>query len=335
MVQTFESYMTAYYSVGISLKSFKRKKGLCKNLVSICSHAMFLMFISLLCINFVTRSPFKGTARETFFSLFSFFDFNISTLVMVALTLTKKKIEENFWKLSNEAERIFKDELKVNFKFTSFNYRCQIKIIFPTIIQLIIIIGANVSIKLQRPDGFRPAFFGPVLLMHFFIMKFIFYVTVLRFWLKEIEVKMSGENLLLIQMKSLKKVYTLCWKMCSMIEDIFGWGLLLRSFVIFFTTLIAGYTLFVEKAIVGASVDIICAFSTNIFIILLVGGSCQECINCSTSIAPLLFKKSTKDSHSFIQSFALHILHQRIAFKPLNVYEINYGAMISVSCRLH
>lgn len=330
MAKSLKAYLKVFYLSGLSLKSFKRQKRFRGNLLAICSHAMTLLF-ALSFIATISAAVTQKTSLETnsargkFFFAFTFYCFSAHTIVLILLTITKKRSEENFWELVNEAERIFKSELRVTAKTRNFNLKCCLKILLPTFIFVSIVASAVT----QNGGVLGLTLLGPTLFTQLFVLKFVFYVTVLQFWLNEIKKKMSEKDLSMIEMKSLKKVYTLCWKMCIVIEKIFGWGLLTESFYIFDTTLIASYSLCVGKTL--EEDGIIASLTLNIFFLLLICNSCQECIDCSKSISSLLFKRSSKDLHATIESFALQILHQRIAFEPRNVFVINNKTLKNVS----
>lgn len=334
MTRTMSSYLNVFRLTGISLKKIEKKKSFCKNFVAICSHAILLIYLLSLGGTVYLKPSFAARARGRLFLNISFYYFCICVFVKITLTITKKNVEKNFWELVNEAERIFKYQLRVKLNYKIFSIICWLKVFLPTLVLSFILMVALVSAVMQRSDWFDLAFTGPVMFSQFFIMKFIFKVTVLRFWLNEIRVKLSQENLSVAEMKALKKAYTLCWKMCFMINEIFGWGLLLQSYATFFAVLVSGYSLIVGTGVNVEKADIIHSFSVNVFELLLLGGTCQTCIILLTSIASLVFKKISIDFHPCIESFAFQLLHQRIVFAPLKVFEINNKTLTSVSILL-
>lgn len=331
MKQSLKIYLNIFNLTGISLKSFERKKSFLKNVISIWSYVMFLLFwLSLGGTVYLRTHATVESVKGNVFLKYSFYNFCISFLVMIALTMKKKNVEENFWNLVKEAEIIFKYRLRTKINVKKFNLRCWLKIFLPVIVCTFVMTASTVIIFTKSVE-FYPFFFVSLLYSHLFIIKFVFYVTVLRFWLNEIKVKLSQENLSMIEIKTLKKAYTLCWKMCSMINEIFGWGLLTRSSTVFISTLPSGYALIIGTAPYMLKPHIIFTFATNIITMLLVCESCQECIDCLAFIAPLVVKKSSKDFHALTESFTLQLLHQRIGFEPLKIYSINYETLTSVS----
>lgn len=328
MTLQFKSYFVVFFLTGISIKTFDRKKSFRKNLMSIISHIVTFMFMSTLGITIYFKTYIAETSRELFFLYISFYSFCVSAIVMLTFTIVKKSSEKNFWDLMSEVERIFKVQLSVNINLRNFNFRCILNVLLPTALALSAIIHGIIISVVQKVDGYSVFIFGPILFIQLFIMKFMFYLTVLRFWLNKIKKKLNEENISLKHIKYLQRAYFLCWKMSLMIEDIFGSGILANSFKIFFSSLISFYILCDGGQINVSKEDAMYGLSTNIVTMLLIGGSCQACIDCAALIAPLMFKRSSKGFH--LEAYALQTLHQRIVFKPHKVFEINYESMTSV-----
>jgi hypothetical protein len=82
----------------------------------------------------------------------------------------------------------------------------------------------------------------------------------------------------------LRKCYTLCWKMCIAIENIFGWEMCIVAALKFLSGVFCGYILCIDNLSPGIPVlvHIVAAFVLT--------NSCQKCIDCSSSIASLIFK---------------------------------------------
>lgn len=332
MTRNLKSYLNIFYFTGISLKSFERNKSFHENLVSIWSHGMTMVFMVMLGATVYTKPSYAENTRVKIFLNFAFYYFCFCIFTEITLTIMKKKAEENFWNLVSETEEIFKYQLRVKMNNKKFNVRCWLNIVLPTLITSTAIIVNLISTAIQRISAVDIVLFGPILFSRLFINKFLLYVSLLQFCLNEIKLKLMDQSLSLDEMRCLKKAYTLCWKMSSIIEEIFGYGLLVQAFSIFFVTLVTGHSLCVGETSWNVAQEVIInAFVMNIYTMLILSISCQECIDCSSSIAPLLFTKSSKTCRTFIESFALQILLQRITFKPLKVFAIDKKNMSSVS----
>jgi hypothetical protein len=124
--------------------------------------------------------------------------------------------------------------------------------------------------------------------------KYNFYIDVLDFHMKVIEWRLAKKQMNVCDIKVLRKCYTLCWKMCIAIENIFGWEMCIVAALKFLSGVFCGYILCIEytnghfilSPVIPVLVHIVAAFVLT--------NSCQKCIDCSSSIASLIFKFTLK-----------------------------------------
>lgn len=273
--------------------------------------------------------------RESQF-LVAFYHFFLVFCILWALmsTLLLKKFDALFWKLVNEAESICKNQLGIKTNNKDFTKRCWFKII--TSLSVFVLCQSTVfvsAISRNNEGGRNVAIIttAPGIFLRIFWIKFDFYVEVLNFCLKNIKVKLSKKFISKQEMNYLRKSYTLCWKMSRVIEKIFGPGAFLATFYTILGSLYAGHNLCTDYANDYPNSSPFFYVASNVFGMILTALTCQICIDCSSSLAPLVFMKSSKEFNQLIKGFGLQILHQSIKFKPMDLFDINHEFLMEVS----
>lgn len=315
MQQNFNPFLKFFFLTGLLHKNCDSEKTFLEKLSAFCwSFVMFSFhFVTLLFI--IWAFMIELTVRnylESSFNLLLFF----SVFTTLFSTAVLKRFDKQFWVLVNECQNIFAHHIGMQTNDRTFMIRCWLKIAF----------GLTVLLLCQFYH-----LLPPLIVFRLFFMKFDFYVDALHFCLKNIEVKLSSSRISKHDMKCLKNAYTLCWKMNQIIEKAFGLGMLFAVFYTIAISIYAGKRTFVGyiKGKINWT-PIIYAFM-SILGMMTTGLTCQSCINCSLSIAPKVFKKSSNEYHKLIESFGLQLLHQRITFMPLKAFYINHKSLLTVS----
>lgn len=168
-----------------------------------------------------------------------------------------------------------------------------------------------------------------------FLIKYTFYADVVRVCLKNIEMKLAQRDTIRKgDVKLLRKAYTLCWHMSSMIEDIFGWGIACTMLVILGASTLYGYIMCYDYAKENMNFAPMIPFLCDIVVIWIMATSCKKCADSSVTIASLTFSINSSLLHEIVTDFALQVMHQKIKFEPKTFFVVNHKLIVGVSINL-
>lgn len=168
-------------------------------------------------------------------------------------------------------------------------------------------------------------------IIRIFIIKFVFYVDVMNFCLHKIEMNISKPEISKNEFMRSRRAFTLCWRMCKSINDIFGWGLLSISPFIILGALFSIHNLSIGIAAFKLNFEPIYLISSIAIQTLVTTNTCHKTNRYCSSIAASLHKYSSKENHATIDSYALQLIHQTLIFSAKNVSDLTNGLVISVS----
>lgn len=334
--QNVKACMKIFYLTGLSLEAYDSKKGFGKNWISIWSFVIILFYsVAASFTMAVTKIRHESSQIKEFVMYFITVAIFICSLFTLLTTVIKRKSEKRFWKLAIDAKEIFENCLfmELNAEVKAFNRRSIVKFF---VLLIIFISSQTLTIAAAIYYGnFEIALLGilnlpSTIVGRIFGMKFIFYVDVLHFFLLRIKQKLSQNELTVEELRILKKAFSLCWKMCQKIEEIFGWGLVLNTLLIFLGILYIANTMCVDIITFNFNAGPFIYMTSLLTTMFVVVSSCFNCVDCSSSIASLIFLKCSNGFHETVESFALQLKHQRIIFEPGNIFEITYNGLVKV-----
>ena len=322
-----KAFINFFYFTGLSIKAFDRKKSLMKNWKTFWSFLMILFFSVIVIFFFYVLNLAPKTSRVQVFLFISFFSYCLCTLITFLLTILKRDAEKKFWKLAENAEEIFEN---MNLEKSVLSKQKIFIIIFTTISAQTLTICSAIYYKNFVTVRITLMSLPAAIVGRIFGMKFIFFVDVLHFYLDKIRQKLSQDKITISEMKSLMRAFTLCWKMCRGIEDIFGWGMAYYTFMTFITYLSNGNALCIDIVKSNFNIGPFFFLITNTIAILVITSSCQNCYKCTSRIASLIFRKNFQDNKGIVEAFALQLKHQRISFEPKSFFVISYKNYVNV-----
>lgn len=331
MAQNFISFLRFFIVTGLFHSNFVKKKSFQETLWSLSIFlfyflAVVMIFCSAISDLLIQESKFL-VACYHFFLVFCIFSALVSTFLL-------KRYDALFWKFVNEAESIFKGPLGMETNNKNFTKRCWFKIIANLSVFVLcqsVVIGVSIVQKREGARNFAIISAISRAFFRLFLIKFNFYVDVLHFYLKNIKAKLTRTFVSTNEIKYLRMTYTICWKMSRVIEKNFGFVMFLTAFYTILGAIYTGYNLCTDY-VYGNTYLIPALYPVSkIFGMIVTTLTCQRSINCSLSLAPLILEKSSRDLHKLIESFGLQILHQRIKFKPMDIFNINHEFFVEVS----
>jgi 7tm Chemosensory receptor len=334
MSQSLQRWMKFFYLTGSSLKCYSDKS----LPWMIFSSSMIGFYILILIFNGIIRmfdSNVPATNKHTQAFLVSIYWANwFGASLIVFFTIAKLKIEAKFWKTVKEVENVFKNEMGVKFAKGNFSKNFGFKIV---LLSFLLIFEVPTSFN---ANGKSVGAFVKVLIFSFvlrtisktLIIKYIFYVDLMRVCLKNIETELKkSQNSRLVDLKALKKAYKLCWEMSLMIEDIFGWAITSFMFTRLGAFIFNGYKIFLDFSNGNINSVWVITISANLLGIWMVTNSCEKCVESSKSIASLALSINLKQFHKIVGDFALQMLHQKIKFEPKTFFVVSHTLLVTVS----
>jgi 7tm Chemosensory receptor len=326
-------WMKVFHATGTSLKVSLKKSSLwifssasiCVYIASIIAACVFCDYSNVLASNkhvgILLTSLFWGTCFGSSLAIF--------------LISAKVKVERKFWKTVNEIERIFESELGQEFDCGNLNKVCGMKVAI--LLTGFLLSEVSVIFFLHRKGFFvlmnnSLLHFMPQFMLKMFVIKNIFYVEVLNVCLMNIQLKLKKkQHLRLGDLKVLKKVYSLCWELSVMLEDIFGWTNVYLTVVLLVSLIFHGNNIcynFAKGTFNFSQTIPLLVTIVNIFVPLT---TCEKCVNTSKSIVHLAFSINLPTFHEDVTDFVLQIMHQRIEFEPKTFFAINHELIVGVS----
>lgn len=320
---------------GLSFKSYDMTKSFRENLLSvfsitsICIHLLIVAYISV-----VTKT--QSSSSQTKLLLYILF-FSICFFVVLTIfeSIMSRNHEKLFWNYVFRVETIFKYELKVQLIYKSFKDVTKIKL-YLTVVAFIFCQGLSLATSIYSRN-FRLtrsliATFMPLFVLRVFVMKVVYFTDVLHFFLKNIELKLRSENATKKEVVSLKKVFTLCWKMCQAMDDVFGWSLLLATLITILGTLFSGYNLCIDIQNRSLNTGPLYSLISIVYGLAFVSTACHNCVKCSTSIMTIILKtRKTKENFKLFESFLLQLTHQKIHMSPKMFFKLDHEHITNVS----
>ena len=322
--------MNFFYFTGLSIKAFDRKKSLLKNWKTFWSFLMILFYSVMVIFSFYIFNLTREATRAQSFVFLSFCSIYLCSLTTLILTIIKRNSEKEFWKLAENAEEIFVNLLAVKNVLSKKKFLKIFTIMIVIILAQILTILTAIYYKNFVTVRIMLVASIPTIVGRIFVMKFIFFVDVLHFYLDKIRQKLSQDKITISEMKSLMRVFTLCWKMCRGIEDIFGWGLAYYTIAMFLAFFSNGNALCVDIVKSNFNIGPFFFVISNIIVMLVIATSCQNCYKCSSMIASLTFRKNFQGNKGIVEAFALQLKHQRISFEPRKLFVISYKSFVNV-----
>lgn len=263
----------------------------------------------------------------------SFAIYNVTMLWLQILIIGKKSAEKKFWNILKGLDDIFIFFLVMRPRYRAFKKTCVRNIMLSSFI----FIATKVSLILYDFINDKSVNFTlfwiivlPLVVLQMFVMKFVYYVEVLNFCLLNINIKLLKSNLLHKEMKFLQKSYAICWKSARYIENIFGYGLVMKEIFVTVATLNLGYYLWASFSQNRQKVEIPFDFLTFYYNLYVICYTCQKSFDCAASTAAIVTQKSGRQPNKAFEIFALQLLHQRITFEPKNLFSINFDQLFGV-----
>lgn len=327
-----KSCLNIFFFTGLSVKVFNRKSSFFNIFLSIWSFVVVILLMALAIAISVVK-PFKRDGEIRFLSLFTLYLVTINLIVILLSSLFFRKKEQKFWEIFDLTENIFEIKFKVDLHESHFAKRCLIKIFLELCVSVLLNSLFLSSLTKNNENRLLTSILSMVLtkIIRIFVIKFIFYVDVLNFCLNQINAKLSNEEVSINEIIILKRTFTLCWRMCHEINEIFGWGLLFTSPLIVMGALFSFHNLTIDIANSELNYDPVYVMISIAIQAFLVSTSCDKSSRISSSIASKILQQSCKEKHEIIESFALQILHQKFIFTAKGVGRFNHAAMIRVS----
>ena len=198
-----------------------------------------------------------------------------------------------------------------------------------SVIKLVAIFGGKYVLGLNLPLPVIRVTVS-VFFYRLLLLKFVYYVEVLAFRLKSIEKRMQKKIFSIKECREFKKDFDTCWRMCKLIEDIFGLSMMLTWGNTLNGALVSTYLSYLD---LSNGFQNSFNFISSIWIsvdILIVIVACENCLSAFNAIKKSLLNKSRSLCKSF-EGFLLKICHQRIQIAPKNIFELNRIVLVSVS----
>lgn len=205
MQQNFDPILKFFSITGLFQRKFDGRKSFRENCLTLWSLIIFGFFFSTVTIQLWIIINFK--AFKNFLELFTALFLTICVFSVLVSVVVLKRFDMLFWKLVNEFQSIFIHQIGMQTNTKIYRIRFWFKIIRSSFV----ILSCQTSICFIMNYPIFLIF--PGIFWNLFLIKFDFYVDVLRFCLKNIESKLSRKFISKHDTKCLKNVYTVCWTM--------------------------------------------------------------------------------------------------------------------------
>ena len=319
------------------MKTFYRDKSFCDNLLSIWSIAINVVYVLSIIVAavFFDSEKVHATDPNSKFQLtLLFWATLLGAFLIIVLTLVKAKVEREFWETVKEVEEMFELNWGVDFHCGKFNRVCGCKFVTMLLSVLVSEVLMAIFLKANQTSLVKFAILRNLfkVITRFIVIKYIFYVDVLRVCLKNIEMKLTRTKIFRKgDLRILKKVYALCWRLSYMIEDIFGWGIAYAILLLVGAATFNGYDICCNYAKGNVIFSPFVPLFIKIIGVWALTSSCKKCVDSTVKIASLAFSINSKLFHKIVEEFALQIMHQRIKFEPKGFFRVDHKLVVSVS----
>ena len=326
MKHNLKSILILFQVTGMSIKDLNCANAIKKNCVSILSMMISLISMSYIAYFFIDQLIINIEARKKTLINFSFLYVTIVAFVNLVTTIKNRKLEARFWKtIKTNGAKITEDSEKAN--------RRIVMLLAPfwllSVIKLVAIFGGKYVLGLNLPLPVIRVTVS-VFFYRLLLLKFVYYVEVLAFRLKSIEKRMQKKIFSIKECREFKKDFDTCWRMCKLIEDIFGLSMMLTWGNTLNGALVSTYLSYLD---LSNGFQNSFNFISSIWIsvdILIVIVACENCLSAFNAIKISILNKSRISCESF-EGFLLKICHQRIKMAPKNIFELNRIVLVSVS----
>jgi hypothetical protein len=333
MTRGLNHWNKVFIFTGFSFECYATKKTIRENLKSIMSISMiFLNFCSSAVVFKLTKIE-DGNKHVIRLLRLGLWSLCASSLAIMVLVVTKRSFEVNFWTKIKQIEIIFTYRLKINLEYEKFNKSAGREIL----ISLLIFLSTQIcSIIITAKYDFNQRVYLALIgsptrmILRLLFTKFLFYIRVISFCLENLEKRLERRNLTVIEMKHLKKVYSMCWQLCNLVHGIFEWGLVFMAVTGYFGTVLSGYHIAIDFSSNKFNFGPIFRFICIVHPIYMVTMSCKKCEDSCRSIATAIFDLNSRDLHGTVEAFGQQLLHQKIQFKPLNLFVLDPSYAVSV-----
>ena len=328
MSQGLKYWLSFFCYGGIEFKSFSGAKSKSEKILSLWSIVLPLLYavfaIFMLIMVKVDENNLVGCVK-----MFIVWSWMLGILLVVFSTAKEKNNEKKFWETVERVEA----NLGCFVGVRKFNHSMGLKIwtliVSSTSIQIILLIAAITRGDAGVTTATLSAFI-PRLFFWFFTLKFVFYVDVLSFILRNLKL-VNTIRITIHDFKQLGKCYMLCWRMSRILEDIFGWSLIFTSATTTIGLLQAGYLFSMDLMKDGFYVNMLIQMALIVLRVWVIADSCEKCSKNTSAIATTIFSINSQEFHSEVEGLGLQLLHQQIVFAPKNLFEINRASFMQVS----
>lgn len=323
-----------FYIVALSLKTYYRDKSVRDNLLSIWSLSLILLYTPLISVpNMDPKADITNQQVKLLLLILNYFTcFGALTILILVVKHTRDELK--FWQLAEDFEEISKLKLGILLDHKTFNRKTTIKIVVAFVVFVMCEVPPLIySVVYPNELLFKSILFAfvPKTICRILNTKYIFYVDVLNFYMQVIEWRLAKKQITMSDMKTLRKCYTLCWKMCTVIEDIFGWSMCINGILKILSGVFCGYVMCIDYSNGHLNHGPLAPLIALVISAFLSAKSCQNCVSCSSSIAALIFSINSTEYRKIVESFGLQIMHQRIVFEPKGFYVVDNKYVLNVS----
>jgi uncharacterized protein YacL len=335
MSQTLEQWMKFFYITGTSVKVYFDKSLLF--ILSVASICFYVIAIVAAVVFFDYDGISKTNKNVKLLLILSALAVCFGVCLAIFTVILKAKVEQKFWETVSEVEDTFERLLGEFFLCGRFNKIFGLKFIvvisyilaeFPVIFSLFLNENGKALASVLILVIFKT-------ILRIFLIKYTFYVDVLHVCLKNIEAKMQKRGQMRLRdLRILKKAYNLCWQLSSMIEDIFGWGMVYIIVLRLCSSVFESHNLYKEIAKGRINLVGIVPLLMNITEIFIPATTCQKCVETTNSIVHCAFSINSPAFHGEVEDFIRQTTHERIKFEPKTFFVVNHGLIVGVSIDL-
>jgi 7tm Chemosensory receptor len=327
MSKALESWMKCFYVTGTSVKVFFDKR----SPLWLLTTASILLVASSIIASLVLCDYDNFNATRRFIITLIICATCFGGFLIILVTIAKAKVERNFWKTVAELEDIFETNLGEDFLCGNFNKAFGLKVILLSLFLLyeipaLCLVKKNTKIVLVR---YVLSNFVLKIYLKMFLIKYTFFVDVLRLCLRNIELKLKKKQFLrLSDLKILKKAYGLCFELNVMIEEIFGLGVAYLIALLFAGSVFYGHLICHKKKMdFRPTLPLL----INILEIFVTVTTCQKCADTSKSITSLALRINSQKLHKIVADFAIQTMNHKIKFEPKTFFVISHKLVVIVS----
>lgn len=322
MAVNLKTFKTFYFLVGLSWKNYSKDKNVRENRLAVWSYfATAILLTIVACLTYgqlsFTHTCWQATIQMCVrcFTLFT-------TCVILLWSPLKRNEEEAFWKILANAGSVDQNEKTRFIKTTAFKLMIMLASL---VFQFLIMVTAFLLNRQNQYAKVGVYIFTNIAVCRLFRLKFIFFMDVFNFHLKHLTSKCGRHD----KQKNLKLSISICWKLIQILENIFGFPILLNWMVLFNATILNFFNVYMAIDRRFFTILPLYTSALSTFEIFFIADACQKCITTVSKIRSKIFRRKGKVGHVEVLILKLH--HENIKFDTKNVIDVDRKFINAVS----